>query len=66
MKAEKIRAIFVEPHLSRRTADTVARSSGAMVVEVSQFPGGLKGTESGYLALMDANVRALAKVLSAQ
>ncbi|MGH9576237.1 MAG: metal ABC transporter substrate-binding protein [Terriglobales bacterium] len=66
MKDEKIRAIFVEPHLNRRTAETVARSTGATVVEVSQFPGGFKGTESGYLALMDANVRALAKALSAQ
>lgn len=64
MKAEKIRAIFVEPHLNRRTAETVARSSGAAVVEVSQFPGGLKGTEAGYIPLMDANVRGLAKALA--
>jgi len=66
MKAEKIRVIFTEPHVSRKTADTVARNSGATVVEVTQYPGGLKGTEAGYLALMDHNVRALANALSVQ
>ena len=64
MKAEKIRAIFVEPHLNRKTAETVARNSGAAVVEVSQFPGGIKGTEGGYLPLLDAIVRGLVKALA--
>ncbi len=64
MKAGKIRAIFVEPHLNRKTADTVARNSGAAVVEVSQFPGGIKGTEGGYLPLLDAIVRGLTKALA--
>src|SRR6185436_13642448 len=42
MKSEKIRVIFVEPFLDRRTAETVARNTGAVVLDVSQFPGGMK------------------------
>lgn len=64
MKEEKTRAIFAEPHLNRKTADTVARNSGAAVVEACQFPGGVKGTEGGYLPMMDYLVRALAKALA--
>ncbi len=66
MKADKIGVVFVEPQLSRRTAENVARNTGAAVVEVSHFPGGVKGTEAGYLALMDHIVNSLAKALAAQ
>jgi hypothetical protein len=41
----------------------VARNTGATVVDVAQFPGGVKGTESGYLELMDYLVNAIAKAL---
>lgn len=63
MQEEKIRVIFVEPHLNRRTAEAVARNTGATVLNVSQFPGGVKGTEGGYLQLMDYLVTSLAKAL---
>ena len=63
MKEEKIRVIFVEPHLNRKTAETVARNTGATVLPVTQFPGGVKGTEGGYLQLMDYLVQSLAKAL---
>ncbi|MST01353.1 MAG: zinc ABC transporter substrate-binding protein [Pedosphaera sp.] len=66
MKSEKIGVVFVEPQLSRRTAENVARNTGALVVEVSHFPGGVKGTEIGYFALMDHIVSSLAKALAAQ
>ncbi len=66
MKADKIGVVFVEPQLSRRTAENVARNTGGAVVEVSHFPGGVKGTEAGYLALMDHIVNSLAKALAAQ
>ena len=36
-----------------RTAETVAAKAGATIVDVSQFPGGIKGTEGGYIPLMD-------------
>ena len=44
MKADKVHVILVDPYLDRRTADTVASRTGARVVEVTQFPGGVKGT----------------------
>lgn len=63
MKELNARVIIVDPYLNRKTAETVARSTGATVVDVSQFPGGVKGTEGGYIALMDYLVNALAKAL---
>jgi zinc/manganese transport system substrate-binding protein len=64
IRAEHIRAILVEPYQNRKTAQTVGADTGAAVVEVSQFPGGVKGTEAGYLELMDHNLTALAKALA--
>lgn len=63
MKEENARVIIVDPYLNRRTADTVARATGATVVPVTQFPGGLKGTEGGYIQLLDQLVNSLAAAL---
>lgn len=65
MKAEKIHAIIVEPFLNRRTAEVVAEKTGASVVELTQFPGGVKGTEAGYIQLIDYLVNSMAKALQA-
>jgi len=64
MKQLNVRVVIVDPYLSRKTAETVARSTGATVVDVAQFPGGVRGTEGGYIALMDYLVNAMAKALS--
>lgn len=66
MKQQKTRAIFVDPYLDRRTAETVAGRTGAKVVPVTQFPGGVKGTEAGYIAMMYYVVRAVGTALGAQ
>ena len=63
MKAENIRAVLVEPFQNRRTAERVAEETSATVVEVTQQPGGVKGTERGYLPLLDYLVNSLAKAL---
>ncbi len=63
MKEQHASVIIVDPHLNRKTAETVARSTGATVVDVAQFPGGVKGTEGGYIALMDYLVNSLVKAL---
>jgi zinc/manganese transport system substrate-binding protein len=63
MKEEKARVIIVDPYLNRKTAETVARDTDATVVDVAQFPGGVKGTDGGYIALMDYLVNSLAKAL---
>lgn len=63
MKADKMRVILVEPFQSRKTAETVAGHTGARVIDVSQFPGGLEETDDDYFALIDAVVEAIAAAL---
>ena len=63
MKAEHIHVILVEPYQNRKTAEAVAADTGATVVDAAQFPGGVKGTEKGYLELIDYLVKSLAKAL---
>ena len=65
MQQEKIKFIFFEPYLNWRTAETVARQTGATAVLVAQFPGGVKGTEGGYIPLLDHLVNTVAKGLGA-
>jgi len=62
MRAQHIKAIIVEPFHDRRIAEKVASSTGAKVVEFSQFPGGLPGTDS-YVKLIDTLVSRLAAAL---
>lgn len=64
MKAQNVRAVIVDPYLNRKTAETAARNTGATVVAVTQFPGGVKGTEGGYFQLLDYLVDSLAKTLA--
>jgi ABC-type Zn uptake system ZnuABC Zn-binding protein ZnuA len=64
IKQENARAILVDPYLNRRTADTVASRTGATVVMVCQFPGGVKGTEGGYIQMMNYVVHALAQAMA--
>jgi zinc/manganese transport system substrate-binding protein len=63
MKADHVHVILVDPYLNRKTAETVARNTDATVVDVAQFPGGVKGTEGGYIQLMDYIVKAVVKAL---
>ena len=63
MKAESIGAIIVEPYENRKTAETVSAKTGAILVDFSQYPGGVKGTEAGYVELIDYLVNTLAKAL---
>ncbi|PWU09085.1 MAG: zinc ABC transporter substrate-binding protein [Verrucomicrobia bacterium] len=63
MRAGHVRAILVEPYQSRKTAQTVGAETGATVVDVSQFPGGIKGTEGDYISLMDSVIHAVVKAL---
>ena len=64
MKAEKIGVIIVEPFQNRKTAETVANRTGAVLIDVAQYPGGIKGTEAGYIELMDYLVNTLANALN--
>ncbi len=61
MEAAGIKVILVEPFQPRKTAEFVSEHTGATVVDVCQFPGGIAGTDGDYFALMDANVNTIAR-----
>jgi zinc/manganese transport system substrate-binding protein len=63
MKADKIGVIVVEPYQNRKTAEKVVAETGAIIVDFAQFPGGIKGTEAGYIELMDYLVNTLSTAL---
>ena len=63
MKKDNVKVIFMEPFLNRRTAEKVAEDTGATIVDVSHFPGGLKGTQDDYIGLLDRIVTATAAAL---
>ena len=63
MKAQKAKAVIVEPFHNRKIAEKVAASTGAKVVEFAQYPGALPGTDS-YVALIDVLVSRLAAALA--
>jgi zinc/manganese transport system substrate-binding protein len=66
MKAQKVKVVFHDPYLDRKTAESVAGDTGAVVVDVTQYPGGVKGSDGGYIAMMDYLVNAVAKALAGQ
>jgi ABC-type Zn uptake system ZnuABC Zn-binding protein ZnuA len=55
MKAGNLRLVTVQPYQNRKTAETVATHTGALVLDWPSFPGG-PGTES-YLEWMDRLVK---------
>ncbi len=64
MKAGNLKVITVQPYQNRKTAETVAGHTGAVVLDWPSFPGG-PGTE-GYLEWMDYLVTSTAKAFAAQ
>ncbi len=58
MKAKNVKVIIVEPYHDRKIAEKAASATGAKVIDFSQFPGGIPGTES-YVKLIDALVSRL-------
>ena len=59
MKAEHVRVILVQPFQNRKTAETVARQTDGLVLDIPQQPGAIPNTET-YFDLMDYIVRTLA------
>ena len=62
MRAAKARVILVQSFQNRKTAETVARQTNAIVLDISQQPGVAANTTS-YFELMDFIVRTLATAL---
>jgi len=64
MKNENIRVILCESYQNRKIAETVAKQTGATVVDVTQFPGGIKNVPDDYIELIDYLVHAIASALA--
>ena len=62
MKTQNASVILVQPYQNRRTAETVARQTGATVLDMPQQPGVARDTGS-YFSLMDYLVQTLAGAL---
>ena len=65
MKATNAKVILVQPFQNRKTAETVARQTGAVVLDVPQQPGAAPNTTT-YFDMMDNLVHTLAGGLGAQ
>jgi zinc/manganese transport system substrate-binding protein len=64
MKSTNAKVIMVQPFQNRKTAETVARQTGAAVLDISQQPGAVPNTTT-YFDMMDNLVRTLAAGLGA-
>lgn len=62
MKKNHIKLILVEPYQDRRIAETVARAADASVIDFTQFPGGIPGTDN-YASLINQLVKILADAM---
>jgi zinc/manganese transport system substrate-binding protein len=65
MKAASAHVILVQPYQNRKTAETVARQTGAVVVDTPQQPGARPDTPT-YFDMMDRLVTTLATALGGQ
>jgi zinc/manganese transport system substrate-binding protein len=65
MKAGNAKVILVQPFQNRKTAETVARQTGATVLDTPEQPGAASNTNT-YFDMMDNLVRTLAGGLGAQ
>jgi ABC-type Zn uptake system ZnuABC Zn-binding protein ZnuA len=64
MKAGNAKVILVQPFQNRKTAETVARQTGATVLDTPEQPGAANNTNT-YFDMMDNLVRTLANGLGA-
>jgi ABC-type Zn uptake system ZnuABC Zn-binding protein ZnuA len=62
MKAKGAKVILVQPFQNRKTAETVARQTGATILDLAQQPGAVKGTAT-YFDMMDYIVTTIADAL---
>jgi zinc/manganese transport system substrate-binding protein len=62
MQSTKAGVILVQPYQNRKTAETVARQTGAVVLDMPQQPGAVPNT-STYFDVMDHLVQTLATAL---
>ena len=62
MKRDNVKVILVQPFQNRKTAETVARQTGAAVIDAPQQPG-VASNSATYFDNMDNLVRSIARAL---
>jgi ABC-type Zn uptake system ZnuABC Zn-binding protein ZnuA len=62
MRTQHAHVILVQPYQNRKTAETVARQTGARVLDMPQQPGAVKDATT-YFTMMDHLIRTLANGL---
>ena len=62
MQGAKAKVILVQPYQNRKTAETVARQTGAMVLDAPQQPGAIPGITT-YFEVMDHLIQGIADAL---
>jgi zinc/manganese transport system substrate-binding protein len=62
VKQTHARVIIMEPFYDKKTADKVARETGAQVLVLPPSVGGLKGLDD-YISVMRYDIRAVATAL---
>jgi len=62
MKQQHVKVIVTEPFYPRDTVETIARATGAKIVDLAGYPGALAGTGS-YVTMMDHDVNAFINAL---
>ena len=65
MKGASARVILVQPYQNRKTAETVARQTGATVLDIPQQPGARKDSKT-YFDMMDYMVTTVSAALGAR
>jgi zinc/manganese transport system substrate-binding protein len=65
MRRNNVKVILVQPFQNRKTAETVARQTGAKVLDAPQQPGALSSTKT-YFDMMDNLIGTIAGALKAQ
>ena len=65
MKSENLKVIVVQPYQNRKTAETIANHTSAVVLDFPSFPGGTKETQS-YIDWIDFLVKSLVKGFEAK
>jgi ABC-type Zn uptake system ZnuABC Zn-binding protein ZnuA len=61
MRADHIKVIIVQPYLNRKTAETVASHTDAVVLDFPSFPNEAKPEINDYVSWMNYLVTSLAK-----
>lgn len=63
MKAQKVKAILMEPYFDHKTPESVAQRTGAKLVVLYPSVGGAKSGTEDYFSLFDTNIALLVKAL---